>query len=65
MQLAPFDPTKKKKKKKVLVQETADEATEKVAEKMENISGMIKYNINLREVIVFVSHLAIIIREDG
>ena len=50
MQLAPFDPTKKKK---VLVQDIADEATEKVAEKMENLSGMIKYNINLREVIVF------------
>ena len=62
MQLAPFDPTKKKKKK-VLVQDIADEATEKVAEKMENISGMIKYNINLREVIAFVSHLAMIIRE--
>ena len=61
MQLAPFDPTKKKKK--FLVQDIADEATEKVAEKMENISGMIKYNINLREVIVFVSHLAMIIRE--
>ena len=61
MQLASFDPTKKKKK--FLVQETVDEATEKVAEKMENISSMIKYNINLREVIVFVSHLAMIIRE--
>ena len=64
MQLAPFDPTKKKKKNKVLVQDTADEATKKVAEKMENISGMIKYNINIREVIVFVRHLAMIIRED-
>ena len=61
MQLAPFDPTKKKKK--VLVQDTADEATEKVAEKMENLSSVIKYNINLREVIVFVSHLVMIIRE--
>ena len=61
MQLASFDPTKKKKK--FLVQDIADEATEKVAEKMENISGMIKYNINLREVIAFVSHLAMIIRE--
>nr|ABK22171.1 unknown [Picea sitchensis] len=37
-ELAPFDPTKKKKKKKVLVQDAGDEATEKVTEKMENLS---------------------------
>ena len=52
MQLSPFDPTKKKKKK-FFVQDIADEATDKVPEKMENLLGMIKYNINLREVIVF------------
>lgn len=43
MQLAPFDPTKKKKKKKVLVQDPADEAVDKVAEKTENLSGKFFY----------------------
>lgn len=36
-ELAPFDPTKKKKKKKVLVQDPAEEV-DKLAEKTENLS---------------------------
>lgn len=46
MKLAPFDPTKKKKKKKVVIQEPAEEV-EKLAEKTENLSGMLKYQRSL------------------
>lgn len=37
LQLAPFDPTKKKKKKKVAVQDSADEKLDKLAKKLENL----------------------------
>ncbi|KAF3778423.1 Eukaryotic translation initiation factor 2 subunit beta [Nymphaea thermarum] len=37
-ELAPFDPTKKKKKKKVTVLEPTDDAVDKLAEKTENLS---------------------------
>jgi hypothetical protein len=41
LQIAPFDPTKKKKKKKVTVIDPADdESVDKLAEKIENLSGM-------------------------
>lgn len=41
LQLAPFDPTKKKKKKKVVAQDPTDETVDKLAEKTENLSGII------------------------
>uniref|UniRef100_A0A5B7BDD0 Eukaryotic translation initiation factor 2 subunit beta n=1 Tax=Davidia involucrata TaxID=16924 RepID=A0A5B7BDD0_DAVIN len=37
-EIAPFDPTKKKKKKKVLIQDTGDDTADKLAEKTENLS---------------------------
>ncbi|KAK9124769.1 hypothetical protein Sjap_014371 [Stephania japonica] len=37
-ELAPFDPTKKKKKKKPVVQDPADESVDVLAEKTENLS---------------------------
>jgi translation initiation factor 2 subunit 2 len=43
LQIAPFDPTKKKKKKKVTVIDPADvddESVDKLTEKTENLSGM-------------------------
>lgn len=39
-QIVPFDPTKKKKKKKITIVDPADEPVEKLAEKTENLSGM-------------------------
>ncbi|CAK9182338.1 unnamed protein product [Ilex paraguariensis] len=36
--IAPFDPTKKKKKKKVLIQDPADDSVENLAEKTESLS---------------------------
>jgi translation initiation factor 2 subunit 2 len=41
LQIAPFDPTKKKKKKKGTVIDPADdESVDKLTEKTENLSGM-------------------------
>nr|ABK96053.1 unknown [Populus trichocarpa] len=37
-ELAPFDPTKKKKKEKVVIQENADESVDSLAEKTESLS---------------------------
>ncbi|KAK7385625.1 hypothetical protein VNO78_31369 [Psophocarpus tetragonolobus] len=37
-EIAPFDPTKKKKKKKITIVDPADEPVEKLAEKTENLS---------------------------
>jgi hypothetical protein len=40
LQLTPFDPTKKKKKKKVVIQDPSDEV-DKLAEKTENLTGIL------------------------
>ncbi|KAK9167898.1 hypothetical protein Syun_000038 [Stephania yunnanensis] len=40
-ELAPFDPTKKKKKKKPVVQDPADESVDVLAEKTENLSAVV------------------------
>ena len=41
MQIAPFDPSKKKKKKKPVAQELAEEdSVDTLAEKTENLSGI-------------------------
>ncbi|KAI4306298.1 hypothetical protein L6164_029584 [Bauhinia variegata] len=37
-EIVPFDPTKKKKKKKVTIQDAADDSADKLAEKTENLS---------------------------
>lgn len=48
-QIVPFDPTKKKKKKKITIVDPADEPVEKLAEKTENLSGMQNQTSNLLE----------------
>lgn len=40
MQIAQFDPTKKKKKKKPAVVDLDDDSVDKLAEKTENLSGI-------------------------
>lgn len=39
LQIAPFDPTKKKKKKKPVIQDVGDDTTDKLAENVENLSS--------------------------
>jgi len=41
-QIVPFDPTKKKKKKKITIVDPADDPVEKLAEKTDNLTGMQK-----------------------
>ncbi|GKV52423.1 hypothetical protein SLEP1_g59005 [Rubroshorea leprosula] len=38
-ELAPFDPIKKKKKNKVVLQDPVDDSADKLAEKTESLSG--------------------------
>lgn len=40
LQIVPFDPTKKKKKKKITIVDPADDSVDKLAEKTENLSGI-------------------------
>ena len=40
LQIAPFDPTKKKKKKKNISQDLTDDPVDKLAEETENLSGI-------------------------
>lgn len=39
-QIVPFDPTKKKKKKKITIIDPADDSVDNLAEKTENLSGI-------------------------
>ena len=40
-QIAPFDPTKKKKKKKITIIDPADDPLSNLADKTENLSGIL------------------------
>ena len=40
-QIAPFDPTKKKNKKKITIIDPADDPLDNLAEKTENLSGIL------------------------
>ena len=51
-QILPFDPTKKKKKKKVTIQDPADDAAENLAEKTENLTSIV-----IGQTIMFCWHL--------
>lgn len=53
LQLAPFDPTKKKKKKKNVAQDLVDDSLDKLAEKTESLSGWMIFLILFSSILIW------------
>lgn len=66
LQIVPFDPTKKKKKKKnITIVDPADDPVDKLAEKTENLSGMQNKTSNFPLWFWFQCYLEIVLMHDS